>query len=298
MIADRLFERVAALGPVCFGLDTAASYLPPGLAEKAGGKAAGVLAFNKALVDATSDIVACYKVQIAYYEAMGLAGMEAYARTLEYVRTKGVPVIADVKRGDIAATATQYALAHFSGDFEADWITLNPYMGTDTVTTFLDEAIKRDKGIFALVRTSNPGAADFQYLTVNNQHREPLYMNVASRIASLADSCRGTSGYSALGAVTGCTQRSEVEAVRSLLAHCFLLIPGYGAQGGTAEDVAAYLAEGNGGVVNASRSLLLAWQKVDGGAAHYADASREAVLTMRNAIARALEAERSGGKSR
>jgi orotidine-5'-phosphate decarboxylase len=294
MVADRLFERIASCGPVCFGLDTAASYLPPGLIDQAGGEAVGILAFNQALIDATHDIVACYKVQIAYYEALGLKGMAAYAGTVAYARALGVPVIGDVKRGDIAATGSQYAKAHFSGDFEADWITVNPYMGSDAIEPFLDVAIQADKGIFVLVRTSNPGAADFEYLTVDDARREPLYMRVAAKVAAMADRCRGSSGYSAVGAVTGCTQRSEVQAVRQVLSGCFLLIPGYGAQGGTAEDVAAYLVGGNGGVVNASRSLLLAWKSAPDGAANFAQASRQATLKMRDDIAAAVAAQTYG----
>lgn len=298
MTPDRLFERIASRGPVCFGLDTAPSYVPPALAREAGDDAEGVLAFNRALVDATHDVVACYKVQVAYYEALGLKGMAAYARTLAYVRSKGVPVIGDVKRGDIAATGGQYAKAHFSGDFEADWITVNPYMGSDAIEPFVDAAIEADKGVFVLVRTSNPGAADFEYLTVDGAPREPLYMRVAARVAAMAERRRGASGWSAVGAVTGCTQRSEVAAVRQALAGCFLLIPGYGAQGGTAEDVAAYLIDGNGGVVNASRSLLLAWKKAPDGEARFAEAARDAVVRMRDDIAAAVAAARMNGETR
>lgn len=299
MIADRLFERIASHGPVCFGLDTAVSYLPPGLVEAAGGEAEGILAFNRALIDATHDVVACYKVQVAYYEALGLKGMQAYAKTLAHVRALGVPVIGDVKRGDIAATGGQYAKGHFHGDFEADWITVNPYMGSDAIEPFLDAAIQADKGIFVLVRTSNPGAADFEYLTVAESPSEALYMRVAARVAAMADRCRGACGYSAVGAVTGCTQRSEVAAVRSALAGCFLLIPGYGAQGGTAEDVAAYLVDGNGGVVNASRSLLLAWKSAPEGASRFAEAARAATLKMRDDIAAAVAAAAdANGESR
>ncbi len=298
MIADELYERIAAFGPVCLGLDTASTYLPPGLAEKSGGIAEGVYAFNRAIVDATSDLVACYKVQIAYYEAMGLEGMRAYARTLAYVRTKGIPVIADVKRNDIAATAEQYAKAHFSGDFEADWMTLNPYLGMDSIEPFLDEAIRRDKGIFVLVRTSNPGSADFQHLTVDaaSGRKGPLYMAVAGRIASAASRCTGKNGYSAVGAVTGCTLRTEVSAVRALLSACFLLIPGYGAQGGTAADVASSLANGNGGIVNASRSLLLAWKDSPDGASLFAEATRAKTLSMRAAIAAEVAAAGAPGE--
>lgn len=299
MIADRLFERIASHGPVCFGLDTAASYVPPALAARAGDAAEAILAYNRALIDATHDVVACYKVQVAYYEALGLKGMQAYARTLAYVRSKGVPVIGDVKRGDIAATGGQYAQGHFHGDFEADWITVNPYMGTDAIAPFVDAAVAADKGVFVLVRTSNPGAADFEYLPVEGEPREPLYMHVAAKVASLAQGCRGASGYSAVGAVTGCTQRSEVAAVRRALAGCFLLIPGYGAQGGTAEDVAAYLVDGNGGVVNASRSLLLAWKKAPDGETRFAEAARDATLGMRDDIAAAVAAAaRQHGEAR
>jgi orotidine-5'-phosphate decarboxylase len=290
MIADRLYERIAETGPVCLGLDTSPSYLPPGLAEKEGGEAEGVFAFNRAVIDATFDLVACFKVQIAYYEALGLRGMKAYADTLAYARSKGIQVIADVKRGDIAATADRYAKAHFTGDFEADWITVNPFMGMDTIETFMKQALAADKGIFVLARTSNPGAADFQYQTVEapTGRRNPLYLTVASRIASIAALCIGDHGYSAVGAVTGCTHRDEARAIRQILRACFLLIPGYGAQGGTAEDVASYLTAGNGGVANASRSLLLAWREGEGGAAWFADRTRQKTLKMRQEIQLAL----------
>ena len=155
---DKLYESVAANGPVCVGLDTEISYLPTTDTAKTAGE--NVIAFNRALIDATKG---CYKVQIAYYESLGLDGMRAYAETLKQARATGLPVIADIKRGDIAKTAEMYAKAHFTGDFEADIITLAPYMGLDSISPYLPYCAEQGKGVFVLCRTSNPGAKDFEY---------------------------------------------------------------------------------------------------------------------------------------
>ena len=206
---DKLYESVAANGPVCVGLDTEISYLPTTDTAKTAGE--NVAAFNRALIDATKGVAGCYKVQIAYYESLGLDGMRAYAETLKLARATGLPVIADIKRGDIAKTAEMYAKAHFTGDFEADIITLAPYMGLDSISPYLPYCAEQGKGVFVLCRTSNPGAKDFEY------------------------------------------KKLEMAA-----------IPGYGAQGGKAADIAQYLTKGNGGVVNSSRGILLAYKKQPG----------------------------------
>ena len=158
---DKLYESVAANGPVCVGLDTEISYLPTTDTAKTAGE--NVVAFNRALIDATKGVAGCYKVQIAYYESLGLDGMRAYAETLKLARATGLPVIADIKRGDIAKTAEMYAKAHFTGDFEADIITLAPYMGLDSISPYLPYCAEQGKGVFVLCRTSNPGAKDFEY---------------------------------------------------------------------------------------------------------------------------------------
>jgi len=294
---DRLFEAVAAKGHVCVGLDTAAEYVPPAERRRAVSDAEAVLAFNKTLVDSTLDVAACYKVQIAYYEEMGLAGLSAYAQTLRYIRAQGGLVIADIKRGDIADTALRYAKAHFEGEFEADFVTLSPYMGMDSIEPWLSYVDSKGKGAFVLMRTSNKGMRDFEYLEVPPGNKR-LYHAVGDKLTALATTHSGKYGYGAFGAVVGCTERDEAAAIRKNYPQLFFLIPGYGAQGGAADDAALLLREGNGGVVNASRSILKAWNaelKLSGGdeaaAANTfaAEAARRATLAMRDAIRAAVQ---------
>ena len=288
---DRIFDAVALRGPVCVGLDTAIEHLPPSLRSTHSSRAEAMFAYNEALIEATADYAACYKVQIAYYEELGLEGLRAYARTLEAIRRSGRIAIADIKRGDIADTASRYALAHFTGEFEADCVTLNPYMGLDSLEPWLEAADKFGKGLFALVRTSNPGMRDFEGLAL--QKGGHVYDEVAARVAGLASRGRGERGYGTLGAVVGCTERDEAAELRARLGGVFILIPGYGAQGGGAEDAALLLVNGNGGIVNASRSILKAWAKsgrpADSiGIVEAAEAARMATLQMRDAIAQAV----------
>jgi len=254
---EQLYERVAQRGPVCVGLDTLSDYVPPRERRRALDDAEAVLSFNRAIIDGTIDVCACFKVQIAYYEALGLGGLRVYAQTLRYIRERGALVIADVKRGDIADTAAQYARAHFSGDLEADFVTLSPYMGMDTLTPWLPYVEDQGKGVFVLLRTSNAGMRDFEYRELKSGGR--LYHEVGNRLSELALQFMGASGFSALGAAVGCTEKDEAAELRRQWPHLFFLIPGYGAQGGAAEDAALLLRAGNGGVVNASRSILKAW---------------------------------------
>jgi len=289
---DKLYEAVSAKGHVCVGLDTAADYLPPAERRRHASDAEAVLAFNQVIINASMDCAACYKVQIAYYEALGRAGLDAYAKTLAYIREKGSLVIADIKRGDIADTALQYAKAHFEGDFEADFVTLSPYMGMDSIEPWLSYAKNKGKGAFVLLKTSNKGMRDFQYLQLNTKQR--LFHAVGDRLAELAAQYQGNYGYGAFGAVVGADPKSQAEQkeaaeIRERYKSLFFLIPGYGAQGGAAQDAALLLREGNGGVVNASRSILKAWtvrndsgKEIDNTIA--AEAAREAVLTMRDAL--------------
>jgi orotidine-5'-phosphate decarboxylase len=290
MIAvDKLFEAVASKGHVCVGLDTSADYLPPQERCKALNDAEAVFAFNKALIDAVFDIVACFKVQIAYYEEMGIAGLSAYASTLKYIGSKGCLVIADIKRGDIADTALRYAKAHFSGDFEADFVTLSPYMGMDSIEPWLSRAETGGKGAFVLMRTSNPGMRDFEYLTISNENNgKRVYHIVGEKMSSLAEKYMGKNGYGMFGIVVGCTEKDEAEEIRKNHPNLFFLIPGYGAQGGGAQEAALLLQNGNGGVVNASRSIITAWQKEENNESadnlFAANAARCAVLKMRDEI--------------
>ena len=348
---DKLFEAVVARGHVCVGLDTALEYLPDfqppakpaeaasaSDAPSASEAAASILAFNKAIIDATIDIAACFKVQIAYYEEMGIAGLDCYARTLSYLREKGALIIADIKRSDIADTASRYARAHFSGDFEADFVTLNPYLGMDSLEPWLHWADNKGKGAFVLMRTSNKGRHDFQLQNLEGGEASPplapeplrnftkreepssrsvsyatpppggdapkpprlLCDVVGERLTELTAARLGKHSYGAFGAVVGVDSQSPTEreaaiAIRARYPNLFFLIPGYGTQGGGAEDAALLLREGNGGVVNASRSILLAWRNSVQGAASDSDiakadlsfaaeAARKATIEMRDAI--------------
>jgi orotidine-5'-phosphate decarboxylase len=291
---DKLYEAVSCRGPVCVGLDTLADYIPPAARRGAVSDAEAVLAYNQALIEATADIAACYKVQIACYEALGIAGLTAYAKTLKTLRDRGLLVIGDIKRGDIADTALSYAKAHFEGDFEADFVTLSPYMGMDAIEPWLRYADAKGKGAFVLLRTSNRGMRDFAYRKLQSGGR--VYDAVGERLSALAAGRLGRYGYGAFGAVVGAdpktdAEREELAALRQNHPRLFLLIPGYGAQGGGAGDAALLLRDGNGGVVNASRSIIRAWQDasaegLDPGAGipYAAEAARRAVLAMGEAL--------------
>lgn len=286
LIIDKLYERVEERGVVCLGLDTDASYIPQHiLSEKSLDEA--IFQFNKEIIDATLDVVACYKVQIAYYEALGLAGLIAYKNTLQYLREKDAIIIADIKRGDIAATASQYAKAHFTGDFEADFITLSPYMGMDSIEPYMPYMESGKKGVFVLVRTSNKGAEDFENLDIEGGKK--LYNEVADKITESGQTVKGRYGYTAIGGVIGCTHVEEGKEIRNRYSNMFFLIPGYGAQGGTAEDVALYLKNGNGGVVNSSRGILLAYKK-ENKELEYAECARNEAINMRDDIRAAVKA--------
>ncbi len=283
MIADKLYKMVEEKGHVCLGLDTDYDYIPTWYCEKFQSKGEAIFNFNKEIVDATLDVVACYKVQIAYYEALGLEGLKAYSDTLKYVREKGAIAVADIKRNDISKTAEMYAKGHFTGDFEADFITLNPYMGVnDSIEPFISYVQNNEKGLFILVRTSNKGATDFQY--IKNQENIPLYETVGEKLNDLALKNLGECGFSSVGAVVGCTNNEEGIALRKKVSSMFLLIPGYGAQGGTAEDIKTYLINGNGAVVNSSRGILLAYKKVEDGDKKFAECARAEAIRMRDDI--------------
>ncbi|MEG1103646.1 MAG: orotidine-5'-phosphate decarboxylase [Oscillospiraceae bacterium] len=275
---DRLYDAVQAKGPVCVGLDTDFSYLPEGYASAKETKGEAIVRFNKEIVDATMENAGCYKVQIAYYEALGIDGMTAYAKTLAYLRDKKLLAIADIKRGDIAKTAEMYAKAHFEGEFEADFITLAPYMGLDSIEPYTPYF--KEKGAFVLCRTSNGGAKDFEYAHLANGAH--VYDMVGDKISEMGAEYMGERGYSALGLVIGGTHIEEAAEIRARYKNSFFLIPGYGAQGGTAKDIAQYLKGGNGGVVNASRSILLAYKKQAN--TGFAEAAYNECKNMREAI--------------
>lgn len=285
-IIDKLFNRVKEKGVVCVGLDTAIEYIPTYLIEEKG-EIDALVEFNKQIIDATIDIVACYKVQIAYYEALGIKGLIAYKETLDYLRKNDAIIIADIKRGDIAATAKEYAKAHFEGDFEADFITLSPYMGMDSIEPYIPYIEKGNKGIFSLVRTSNQGAEDIEMLKTEDGRE--VYKIVGDKLTEIGNKITGECGYSSIGGVIGCTHTEEAIEIRNRFKNMFFLIPGYGAQGGKAKDVAQYLNNGNGGVVNSSRAILLAYKKQEGKEKDFALCAREEAIRMRDEIKSAIE---------
>ena len=281
MIIDRLYEAVKEKGFVCIGRDSHLDYIPNYIKEKHEKISDIIFEYNKTIIDATSDIVAIYKPQIAYYEANGLEGLIAYQRTLRYLKEKGLLSIGDVKRGDIASTAKEYAKAHFKGEFEADFITLNPYMGMDSITPYLDYLKTGEKGVFVLLRTSNEGAKDIECLDYNG---EALYFKVGDELKKFADELTSECGYSPLGFVVGATHSEEAKKIRERYKNIFFLLPGYGAQGAKAEDIRTYLNDFNGGVVNSSRGIIKYYQKFEDGEERFAHYTREAVLNMRKDI--------------
>lgn len=278
---DRLYEAVAAKGPVCVGLDTDFSYLPEGYADSTKTAGENLVRFNREIIDATREVAGCYKVQIAYYEALGMDGMMAYRDTLAYLRENKLLTIADIKRGDIAKTAEMYAKAHFEGDFEADFITLAPYMGLDSLSPYLPYMEKSGKGAFVLCRTSNGGAKDFEYEKLSDGRH--VYDLVGDKVTELGKAYMGEHGYSSIGLVIGGTHIEEAKEIRAKYQNSFFLIPGYGAQGGKAEDIAQYLQRGNGGAVNSSRGILLAYKKQEG--VRFDEAAYRECVDMKGAIA-------------
>lgn len=272
--ADRLRAAVRRTGnPICLGLDPRWEQLPAFLRARAerehgsGAKAAAeaFLAFNRGLLDALAGRVPVCKPQIAFYEEYGAEGLRAFAETAAHARRRGFLVVSDAKRGDIGATAEAYARAHLSGDgFDADAVTVNPYLGADSLAPFVAQAASSGKGVFVLVKTSNPGSGDLQDLPVAAQGSpaRPLYEHVAELVSALGARHRGACGYSCVGAVAGATYPAQLARLRRLCPGVVFLIPGYGAQGGTAKDAAAgFDAEGFGAIVNNSRGLCLAFQR-------------------------------------
>jgi orotidine-5'-phosphate decarboxylase len=287
MIVDRLFEDINNKGHVCVGLDTDVSYIPKKLLDDSGFIGDAIFEFNRRIIDATHDIAGCFKIQIAYYEAYGMQGLSAYKKTLEYARKKGSVVISDIKRGDIAKTAEMYAKAHFEGDFETDMITLNPYMGMDSIEPYLPYVENKNKGLFVLVRTSNKGAKDVEY--IQSENNKKVYDIVGDKVAELGEKYMGACGYSSVGGVIGCTHLDEGIELRNRYGKMFFLIPGYGAQGGAANDVAIYLKNGNGGVVNSSRGILLAYKGQEDGEKCFEEYARKETLRMREDIRNATK---------
>lgn len=283
MIIDNLYNRVNDKGIVCVGLDSRLEYIPLAFKEKYGSPGEIIFQYNKTIIDSTHDIVAVYKPHSAFYEAYGIDGVLAYSRTLKYIKSIGAMSIGDIKIGDISSTAEMYGKAHFEGDFEADFITLNPYMGYDSITPYLRYLESGKKGIFVLLRTSNPGAKDIEYLESGDKR---VYHHIGDKLAELASNYLGNNGYSSLGFVVGGTHTDEAVEIRKRYPSIFFLIPGYGAQGATGDDVRLYLSNTNGGVVNSSRGIITAYQKYEDGPERFSYHTRNAVLNMKKDIMR------------
>ena len=260
-----LQELALKNGPLCVGLDTDPSYIPENVLKEFENPAQAVLAYNREIIKRVKadSSASCFKVQIAYYEAMGVEGLKVYAETLKIIKKSGLIAISDIKRGDIGATSDAYAKAHFTGDFESDIITINPYMGFDTLKPFTKYASPDlgGKGAFVLLRTSNPGMVDIeqQELKAGGRVLDKVgceLENISKEYSSIWEDMT----CSPVGAVVGCTEESDALALRNAYKDIFFLIPGYGAQGGAAKICKTLLKEA-GGVVNSSRGILCAWKK-------------------------------------
>ncbi len=304
-IMEQLAARIRAMkNPTVAGLDTRIEYLPESFVNEIlpqgihtfEDAAEAVYRYNVRLIDALCDIVPSVKVQVAYYEMYGPAGMVAYDKTIRYAKEKGMIVMADVKRNDIGATAACYANAYIGTTdmpdgaqraFAADIATINPYLGVDGVKPFADACRDHGTGIFVLVKTSNPSSGQLQDMRFEDGRT--LYEAVADLVEQWGEETRGESGYSAVGAVVGATYPQQGTALRARMPHAFFLVPGYGAQGATGADIAGcFDANGSGAIVNASRSILCAWKKREGMA--FDEAARAEAIRMREDLCGCLKA--------
>lgn len=290
---DRLIEKIIEKqNPTCVGLDTDFSYLPEEMragVSNFGLAAERIAEFNFKIIDKVSDVVPAVKVQVAYYEQYGYEGLKAFTATVNYAREKNLVVIADCKRNDIGSTAKCYSTAYLSSTdvndrklsaFAADMLTVNGYLGTDGIAPFLEDVKGNDKGIFVLVKTSNPSSGELQNLKLESG--ECLYERMGALVEGWGNDCIGKYGYSDVGAVVGATHPEEAAKLREQLKHTFFLIPGYGAQGANAQMLKCCFDDcGLGGIVNNSRGIITAYRKSQFSGMNYADAAREACLAMR-----------------
>lgn len=305
MIIDQLIQAIIEKkSPVVVGLDPRFEQLPSYIKEKhiaAKGESLEAVAdafieFNRGIIDAIAQEVPAVKPQVAFYEQYGIPGMMAYKDACDYAKSKGLIVIADVKRGDIGSTSKAYSKAHLGkvkigntklSAFEADYATINPYLGDDCMKEFEEEIVDLDKGMFVLVKTSNPTSGQLQDLTLSNGKK--LYEMTAEIVANWNEKICGTSGYSPIGAVVGATYPEELDQLRKQMPKAMLLVPGYGAQGGGAKDViGAFDSKGLGAIINNSRGIIFAFEKSD---KDYGQAAKEAVIKMKNDINETLESE-------
>lgn len=292
--------------PIVVGLDPMLNYIPEHIQKKAfaefgetlEGAAEAIWQYNKGIVDATCDLIPAVKPQIAMYEQFGIPGLIAYKKTVEYCKSKDLVVIGDIKRGDIGSTSAAYAVGHLGqaqvgskkyAGFDEDFATVNPYLGSDGVKPFMDVCKEEKKGIFVLVKTSNPSSGEFQDRVIDGR---PLYELVGEKVAQWGDELMGD-GYSYVGAVVGATYPEMGKVLRKIMPKTFILVPGYGAQGGKGADLVHFFNEdGLGAIVNSSRGIIAAYKQEkykEFGAENYADASRAAVKDMIADISGALE---------
>ncbi len=289
MQIDRLIRAIEEKdNPTALGLDTRLEYLPPScVREHPGQPANAVRDFNFALLDALKDIVPSVKVQAAYYELMGLAGLACMTDTLTEARRLGYVVILDAKRGDIGATASAYSGAYLAPDARTsvDFMTVNPYLGSDGMRPFIDDCQKTGRGIFALVKTSNPSSGEFQDLMTEGG--VPLFARVGDKVSEWGEPLIGEEGYSSVGAVVGATYPEQGAMLRGRMPHTFFLVPGYGAQGASAKELAGCFGkDGRGALINASRSLICAHKKA--GTDDFVSAARDEALRMREDLRSAI----------
>ena len=300
---EKLVSRIKKLNaPIVVGLDPTLNFVPKFLIDKAINEkgetleaaADAIFEFNKAIVDAVYDLIPAVKPQIAMYEQFGIPGLMAYKKTLDYCHEKGILVIGDAKRGDIGSTSTAYAIGHLGkvkignseiAPIDADFLTINPYMGSDSVVPFVEECKKNDKGLFILVKTSNPSSGEFQDQKVGEK---AIYELVGKKVDEWGlDTVK--EGYSDVGAVVGATYPEMGKVLREIMPKAYILVPGYGAQGGTAAELKPFFnKDGLGAIVNSSRGIIAAYKQekyAEFGAEGFAEAAREAVIDMKNDIA-------------
>ena len=289
--------------PIVVGLDPMLSYVPEHIrkdafaayGERLEGAAEAIWQFNKGIIDATYDLIPAVKPQVAMYEQFGIPGMQAFKRTCDYAKSKGLVIIGDIKRGDIGSTSEAYAIGHVGrvqvgekvySPFTEDFITVNPYLGSDGVKPFIKVCKEEKKGMFILVKTSNPSSGEFQDRLIDGR---PLYEIVAEKVAQWGEEHMGED-YSYVGAVVGATYPEMGAVLRKLMPKNYILVPGYGAQGGTGKDLAPFFNEdGLGAIVNSSRGIICAYQKSDVyGPENFGDASRQAVLDMKEDLKNAF----------
>ena len=304
---NQLVSKIQKTGaPIVVGLDPMMKFVPEHIQKKAfseygetlEGAAEAIWQYNKGIVDAVYDLIPAVKPQIAMYEQFGIPGLQAFKKTVDYCKEKGLVVIGDIKRGDIGSTSTAYAVGHlgkvqvgsnqFSG-FDEDFVTVNPYLGSDGVKPFIDVCKEEKKGIFVLVKTSNPSSGEFQDRLIDGK---PLYELVGAMVDQWGSEVMGDS-YSYVGAVVGATYPEMGKVLREIMPKAYILVPGYGAQGGKGKDLVHFFnQDGLGAIVNSSRGIIAAYQqdayKEKYSPENYADASRAAVLAMKEDIASSL----------